>query len=180
MTIESVSQAIALLDNVRENATVREAAIRYLAKDPTPAVIARLVQALQDDEFSVRWEAATAVAQQGEAGVLEVLKALTHAEQVGDPRLRECAYHILHSHTASVPVPIADLLAALHGGTAADIASLVEASRVLRAYEKFRAVKEQTAIESPVTGITRPSSSSPKYGPAQLTGRLGRLGSHRF
>jgi hypothetical protein len=180
MAIESVSQAIALLDDVRENAIVREAAIRYLARNSTPAVMTRLVQALQDDEFSVRWEAATAVAQQGEAGVLEVLKALTHAEQVGDPRLRECAYHILHSNTASVPVPIADLLVALHGGSAADIASLVEASRVLSAYETYRTVREQPAIESPVTGTTCPSSSRPKYAPAQLTGRLGRLGSHRF
>jgi hypothetical protein len=180
MMITSQTQAMELLDDVRENATLREAAIRYLARDPAPAVIARLVQALQDDEFSVRWEAATAVAQQGEAGVLEVLKALTDGERVGDPRLRECAYHILHNNTASVPMPIAELLVALHGGPAADITSLVEASHALRAYEKYRAVKEQAAIKSLVTGTTRLSSLSPKYGPAQLTGRLGRLGSHRF
>jgi HEAT repeats len=178
MVISSSVQAMEILDDVREDAAVREAAIRYLAEDPTPVVIARLVQALQDDEFSVRWEAATAVAQLGEAGMLEVLKALTDGNRVGDPRLRECAYHILHTNTATVPMPIAELLVALHEGPAADITSLVEASRALRAYEKYRAVKQPSATESPVTGTTRPGSSSPKYGPAQLTGQLSRLNGH--
>ena len=42
-----------------------------------------------------------------------------------------------------------------NGGSAADIASLVEASHVLSAYETYRAVKKQAASELPVTGTTR-------------------------
>jgi HEAT repeat protein len=180
MMITSSKQAMEILDDVREEAALREAAIRYLAKTPTPAVIARLVQAMQDDDFSVRWEAASVFAQLGETAVLEVLKALTGSARVGDPRLRECAYHILHSNAASVPVPITDLLEALRGGPAADIASLVEADRVLRALEKYRSLKARDAGKPGETGATQTNILSLKYGPARLTGRLSRLGGHRF
>ena len=50
MMITSPAQAMERLDDVREEAAVREAAIRFLAEAPTPAVITRLVQALQDDD----------------------------------------------------------------------------------------------------------------------------------
>ena len=74
MVIMSSSQALAILDDYREAAGVREAAIRYLADRATPAVIARLVRALQDDDFGVRWEAANRLAQLGEPALLEALK----------------------------------------------------------------------------------------------------------
>jgi HEAT repeat protein len=179
MMITSPAQALAALDDNREHADVREMAVRYLADYPTPAVLARLSQALQDDDVGVRWEAATVLTQQGEPGLLEVLKALTDPKRVGDPRLREGAYHILHSSQATAPVPIAELLDALRG-PAADIASLVEADRVLRTLEKQRSVKAQAAAKSDATDTTPTNNLSPKYGPAQLTGRLGRLGGHRF
>ncbi len=176
MMITSAAQALAVLDNNREEAKRREAAVRYLGDHHTPAVIARLVQALQDDDVGVRWEAATALANQGEPALLEVLKALTDPKRVGDPRLRESAYHILHMNQAGVPVSIADLLDALKG-QAADIASLVEADRVLRAWEKYR-FKAQAAGKPGTTGATPTSILSPQYGPARLTGRLGRLKGH--
>jgi hypothetical protein len=176
MIITSQEQAMEILNDIREDVTVRETAIRYLAKNPTPAVIARLVQALQDDDFSVRWEAADAVAQLGEAAVLEVLKALT-SERVGDPRLRECAYHILHNNIASIPVPMTELLKALHGGAAADITSLVEADHVLRELEKQHALK---TLAGKPGATTSPPASNPgaEYGSAHLTGRLSRLNGH--
>ncbi len=169
MMIASSVQAMEVLDDVREEAAIREAAIRYLAKGPTPAVITRLVQALQDDDTGVRWAAAEALTPLGLAALPEVLKALTDPQRVSDPRLRESAYHILHSDQASVPVSIAELLDALRG-QAADIASLVEANRVLRALNEYYAVK--AAREKSTSLINS------KYGPAQLTGRLGRLGGH--
>ena len=177
MKITSSAQAIDILDDEREVAAIREAAIRYLAKYPTSEMIARLVQALQDDDYGVRWEAATVLAQLGETALLEVLKALTDPRCVGDPRLRECAYHILHNNPTSMPVPIAELLDALRG-PAADIASLVEADRVLRMFEKYRSARAQASVKPSMMGIARTSLFTPGYGPAQLTGRLSRLGRH--
>jgi HEAT repeat protein len=152
MVITSTARALELLDNNREESSFREAAVHYLTNHSSPAVIVRLVQALQDDDVGVRWVAAMALAQLGEAALPEVLKALTDPVRVGDPRLREGVYHILHNNQRSVPVPITDLLAALKGPTAG-IATLVEVDRVIREYEKYRAVEEQAAIEPQVTGI---------------------------
>lgn len=178
MVITSTTQALELLDNNREGPAHREAAIHYLQDNPSAAAIERLVQALQDDDVGVRWEAAVALAQLGEVVLPEVLKALTDPKRVGDPRLRESAYYILHNLQASVPVPIAELLDALRG-PAPDIASLVEADRILLAFEKYRSVKARAAGEPRATGTARTSIFSPKYGPAQLTGRISRLGGHR-
>ena len=175
MMITSSAQAMEILDDVREEVTFREAAIRYLAKEPTPVVTARLVQALQDDDFSVRWEAANAVAQQGNVGVLEVLQALTDSTRASDPRLRECAYHILHLNTGLIPVSITELLDALHGGPAADIATLVEVDRVLRQWKKYRSTQASTSIKPGTTGAVQLSFLKSREGLAQLTGRLGRL-----
>ena len=162
MMITSQAQALDLLDDGRERAALREAAIRYLKAYPTSTVIARLVQALQDDDVGVRWEASTVLAQLGEIALPEVLRALTDPKRVGDPRLRDSAYHILHSNQAVVPVRIIDLLEALRG-PAADIASLVEANRVLRELRQQQSVKSPVPVKPEATGL------------AQLTGRLTRL-----
>ncbi len=179
MMITSVGQAIAVLDDDREEAGVREAAVRYLADYPTPKVIARLGQALEDDDVGVRWEAANMLARLGEPALLEVLKALTDPKRVDDPHLRESAYHILHNNQASVPVPVTDLLNALRGQVA-DITSLVEADRVLRAWQEYRLTKARAARKLGAGGATQPNILSPEYGAARLTGRLSRLGGHRF
>ena len=165
------------LDDVREEAAVREAAIRFLAEAPTPAVITRLVQALQDDDFGVRWTAATVLAQHGEPALREVLTALTDPQRVGDPRLRDCAYHILHNNPTSLPVSLQELLAALRG-PAADIAALVEADRVLRQLEQSRSARARAPIQPDTTATAQLNVLRLNYGPAQLTGRLSRLGKH--
>jgi HEAT repeat protein len=175
--ITSSTQAMEILDDVRADVTHREAAIRYLANEPTPAVIARLVQALQDDEVGVRWEAATVLAQYGTPALLEVLKALTDPKRVGDPRLRDSAYHILHLNQAAVPVSITDLLDALKG-QAADIASLVEANHVLRTWEKYQLAEARAARRAGTNDATKVNIPGPKYAPARLTGDLGRLAKH--
>jgi len=179
MMMTSAPQAMAVLDDEREKAGVREAAVRYLAEHPTPAVITRLVQTLQDDDVGVRWEAANVLAQLGEPAILEVLKALTDSKRVDDPHLRESAYHILHINQAAVPVPTADLLDALRGQVA-DISSLIEADRVLRAWAKHRSVKARAAGKPGTTDAAQTNLLRPQYGPARLTGRLGRLRGHWF
>ncbi len=173
----SVVQAIKTLDDLDSAVGAREAALRYLAERPTPAIIARIVQALQDDDFGVRWEAANVVTQLGEPALLEVVKALTDPQRVGDPRLREIAYHILHSQQLALPVPITDLLAALKG-PAADIASLIEADHVLNAIEKYRIAQLAAQLRN---NESEPANlRSWQYGRARLAGRLSHLTGHRF
>jgi HEAT repeat protein len=177
MVVTSVAQAMAVLADEREKAGVRETAVRYLAEHPTPTVITRLVQTLQDDDVGVRWETANVLAQLGEPALLEVLKALTDPKRVDDPHLRESAYHILHINQAAVPVPTADLLDALRGQVA-DISSLVEADRVLRAWAKHQSVKARAAGKPGTTDAAQTNLLNPQYGSARLTGRLGRLRGH--
>ena len=110
-----------------------------------------------------------ALAQLGEPALREVLKALTDPQRVDDPRLRESAYHILHVTQAAMPVPLTELLEALRG-PAADVASLVAAHRVLHALRQHQSQK--TSVGNPL------SISGKEYGPARLTGQLGRLNGH--
>ncbi|HSD85782.1 MAG TPA: HEAT repeat domain-containing protein [Anaerolineae bacterium] len=174
----SSAQALAILDDYREAAEVREAAIRYLADRATPAVIAHLVRALQDDDFGVRWEAANRLAQLGEPALLEVLKALTDPQRVDDPRLRDSAYHILHVTHAKMTVSTDKLLEALKG-PAAEIASLVAAYWVLRALKEKQS--EKTLAGKVGTATTRPPSMpSEEYSSARLIGQLSRLNRHHI
>ncbi|MFN8596516.1 MAG: HEAT repeat domain-containing protein [Anaerolineae bacterium] len=176
--IESLEEALKLLDDVREAPAQREAAVHYLGDHSSPQVIVRLVQALQDDDFGVRWEAALTLTQLGEPAVIEVLKALADPKRVDDPRLREGAYHILRNGTLPAALNVTDLLTALRG-QAADISSLVEAYRLLCEIDHVRLVeKAQESMHSRPSPGLRPFLLGPQYGSAQLTGRLSRLGIH--
>ena len=134
--IYSVEQAIEILSDPLEDQLFREQAIRYLSYHPSEKVINKLVWSLQDDEFGIRWEAAIILAQLGEKALPVLLKALTDPEKVGDPRLREGAYHVLHyNRDPSYAINITQLMHALKG-PAADIASMREAGRILAQIEK--------------------------------------------
>ena len=129
--IYSVEQAVEILSDQLEDQLLREQAIRFLSYHPSEEVINKLVWTLQDDEFGIRWEAAVTLAQLGEKALPELLKALTDPDRVGDPRLREGAYHILHhNRDPFYGVNISRLLQALKG-PAADIASMKEAGRIM-------------------------------------------------
>lgn len=131
MQIQSEAQALAMVSDVRNDPREREAAIRFLADQPSPRAIQQLVQRLEDSDFGVRWEAAAALAQIGEAALPELLKALVDPWRVADPRLREGAYHALHyNHSPEVIGLTRELMIALKG-PAADIATLEAASSVL-------------------------------------------------
>jgi HEAT repeat protein len=132
MVIASLDQAVKVLDDRRQSVANREAAARYLAKNPSPQVMGRLVQALQDDDFGVRWAAAEALVKLGPDILPPILEALTDRERAGDPRLRDSIYHVLHRAQASMPVPVAPLMAALKA-PGADIAAIQEAGRLLQA-----------------------------------------------
>ena len=134
--IHSIEQALEILDNPLEDQLLREQALRYLSYHPSEEVINKLAWALQDDEFGIRWEAAITLAQQGEKALPELLMALTNPDRVGDPRLREGAYHVLHyNRDPFYGVNITQLLQALKG-PAADIATMKEAGRILAQINK--------------------------------------------
>jgi HEAT repeat protein len=130
MNILSSEQALSILDARQSLVGEREAAARFLRKNPDPRAVPRLVQALQDEDFGVRWAASEALGQLGVPALEAVLRALADPDRVGDPRLRESAYHMLHLNP-DWPVPVKALMACLKG-PAPDLASLEEAARLLQ------------------------------------------------
>jgi hypothetical protein len=86
---------------------------------------------------------------------------------------------ILRYSQAAQSTDVAALLDALRG-PAPDIASLVEAHRLLRQIEKQRAGQAPTTQRVMSPDMPRKLNFNPKYGLAHLTGRLSRLGSHRI
>ncbi len=135
MNIESATQAYQILDDVTQEEHAREAAVKFLAGQASPPAIQRLVRAMQDDDFGVRWEAAAVLARLGSAALPELLKALTDPHRVSDLRLRESAYHMLHYNSdPNVQRQAAPLMKVLKG-PAADINTMVEANRLLAQIE---------------------------------------------
>jgi HEAT repeat protein len=130
MNIVSSNQAVNILDSPSNPVAEREAAARYLEKNPEPRAVPRLVRALQDDDFGVRWAASEALAQLGETALEAVLQTLIDPDKVGDPRLRESVYHMLHMGQ-KWPVSVKALMVSLKG-PAPDLASLEEAAHVLQ------------------------------------------------
>lgn len=136
MVLSSENDAIEILDRENVSSLEREDAVRYLAYQPSDRAIRRLVKALQDHDFGVRWEAAASLAKLGDRGLHEMLKALVDPERVGDPRLREGAYHMLHyNRSDKLPVPTKELMLALKG-PAPDISTMEEAGKLLHIIEQ--------------------------------------------
>lgn len=136
MGITSETEALQVLDDNHKENLEREEAVRYLAEIPKKTVIERLVQALQDDDFGVRWEASVALSKLGKKGLPILLRALMDPQRVGDPRLRRGAFRVLKGMEMSSRPPSADrLMEALHG-PAADIVSMEEAYKVFCEVEK--------------------------------------------
>ena len=136
MDYTTIDQAIEVLNDSTQNYHEREGAVRFLGGHPSQQAIDHLVRALQDDNFDVRWEAAVSLTHLGEAALPELLTALTDPHRVGDPRLREGAYHILHyTQDPPLPVPVGDLMNAMKG-PAAGVATIEEAGRLLELLRK--------------------------------------------
>ena len=128
---QSDSEAIAVLNQPELDTLLREDAVHYLGHHLSPRGLESLVQALEDDEFGVRWAAAVALSQQGEAALPTLLRALM--ERGGDsPLLREGAYHVLHYNaSATVHALSQELMQALKG-PAAGISAAEAAYKLLQ------------------------------------------------
>jgi HEAT repeat protein len=132
MEIKSETEAVQILDDSFRESLDREEAVRFLAQTRNEKAIERLVQALQDDDFGVRWEASVVLARLGNKALPNLLKALMDPKLVGDPRLRRGAFRVLHHmQSASRPRSVGKLMKALRS-PAADLVSMEEAYVVFR------------------------------------------------
>lgn len=134
MNMQSISQALAVLDDTRQDYRTREQAVHDLSGHPTPQTAERLVQALEDEEFGVRWAAAVALIQMGKIALPALLRALT--QRPDSVWLREGAHHILHyTGDAKIRQQTAGLLEALKG-PAAQLSTAQTAYAILQSLEK--------------------------------------------
>lgn len=133
MKPQSEAEALALLENSSLSNLERKEAIHYLAENLNPPVVRKLVDTLEDHEFSIRWAAAKALAHAGEQAWTPVLRKLVAAG--GDGRVREVAHHVLNKNASTrVQKESQNLLKAMKG-PAADMATPQAAYELLREIE---------------------------------------------
>ena len=129
MSGESIQEALAVLDDATRPAMEREQAAHKLAETPAPEVVGRLVAALEDEESGVRWAAAAALIDCGEAALVPLLNALV--AQADSTWLREGAHHVFSStRSLKVQQVTADVVKALKG-PASSVATTEAAVRAL-------------------------------------------------
>ena len=129
MSGEAIQETLAVLDDTTRPAMEREQAAHKLAETPSPEVVERLVAALEDEESGVRWAAAAALIDCGDAALTPLLHALI--SQADSTWLREGAHHVF-SNTRSLKVQqaTADVVTALKG-PASGVATTEAAVRAL-------------------------------------------------
>jgi HEAT repeat protein len=117
MSNQSPEALLAVIDSAGSSSLDREGAIHQLKEFPTPAVIDRLIRALEDDDSGVRWAAATTLIEFGKAAAAPLLRTLV--EKNDSVWLREGAYRVFHdTHDATVQALTADVVKALKGPAA--------------------------------------------------------------
>ena len=133
MSGEAIQEALAVLDDTTRLAMEREQAAHKLAETPSPEVAERLVTALEDEESGVRWAAAAALIDCGDAALTPLLHALV--SQADSTWLREGAHHVF-SNTRSLKVQqaTANVVKALKG-PASGVATTEAAVRALMALQ---------------------------------------------
>jgi HEAT repeat protein len=132
VAIKDEKEALEVLDNFENSTSEREEAARYLEENPSEDAIQRLIKALTDDDFGVRWASSTALTKLGDHALPALLQALINDPS---PRMRESAYHVLHynyslwiqSHSKPLMDAIKDL--------APDVTTPKAAYQMLREFE---------------------------------------------
>ncbi|MGD8603019.1 MAG: hypothetical protein PVF49_00465 [Anaerolineales bacterium] len=88
-----LNEAISIVRDPNEAAKKREDWMWYLEKDASERSIQTLVAALTDDDFGVRWVAATALTRLGDKAIPFVLEEIIQHFTL---KLRDSVYHVLH------------------------------------------------------------------------------------
>ncbi len=132
--IESTQQAIAILADGHRAEAERERAIHYLETDPSPEAITALVNALETDDYGVRWAAGKALAHMGKPALPILLHALIN--RCDSQRLRTGACQVLNENSSPwVREHSQDVVKTLRGRWAGDIPTMQAAQRFLSALE---------------------------------------------
>ena len=117
MSNQSPEALLAIVDGARQSEIDREGAIHQLKDFPTEAVIARLIQALEDSDSGVRWAAASTLIEFGDPVARPLLHTLV--EKNDSVWLREGAYRVFHdTRSAKIQAATADVVKALKGPAA--------------------------------------------------------------
>ena len=127
-------EALYNLNHPSRDVYTREEAVRQLAEDPTHADLLRLAQALEDQQFGVRWEAAVQLANLGDEALPPLLHILVTQHE--STWLREGAHHVCYySRSARVRSETQALQKALRG-PAAEVAAADAAVKLLRTWDE--------------------------------------------
>ena len=117
MSNQSPEALLAIVDGARQSEIDREGAIHQLKDFPTEAVIARLIQALEDSDSGVRWAAASTLIEFGDPVARPLLHTLV--EKNDSTWVREGAYRFFHdTRSAKIQAATADVVKALKGPSA--------------------------------------------------------------
>ena len=133
-TTLSSEEALQVLDSATRSAQEREEALHILAKDPIPAHIDRLIQALEDRQLGVRWEAAVALAKLGNLAVVPLLRALIY--QHDSAWLREGAHHVFSACSDPDICKRTEALRQALRGSAPEVATTDAAFKVLQSLDQ--------------------------------------------
>lgn len=144
MEFQRVEDALRVLEDITLDSAAHEEAVEFLYHMNEDEEIEQLVEALRNDDFGIRWEAADLLSLMGRRAFPAILEGLLDPVKAGDSRFRESIYHILHlNHDVLLKVDAAPLIQALKG-PAADLNAMQEAHRLLMKervrsrYKKFR------------------------------------------
>lgn len=130
MRFHSTTEAIAALQDTSRAEAERSAAIHFLADNLTPESIDILAQALTDDNFGVRWAAATALSTAGRVAFKPILRVVVaHGTTAA---VREAAYHALCDSTDPQVRAASQKLMKAMKGAGADAAAPQLAFQLLR------------------------------------------------
>lgn len=133
MTFKRIDEALKAMDD-RSHPELQKVAREYLMNLEDPEDIRRLVAELQNDNFSIRWEAAHVLSMMGEKAFPALLQALMDPKLVGMISVRNGISHILHANAdPHIRILAEPLLAALKG-PAPDIRAMVEAHHLFQKY----------------------------------------------
>jgi HEAT repeat protein len=127
--INSVMDAIAILQDLHLPELEREEATHYLQAHPTPQAIRALVATLEDDDCGVRWACGAALAMLGEDALPILLEAL--ADPNNSRRLRDSARHVLYYNIDPQVQQITHSLFQALRGPAAQLETMEIAFRLL-------------------------------------------------
>ncbi len=130
MPFQNIHEAIAVLDDTSRSVLEREQAIYYLERHPEPQAIQRIVQALEDPDFGVRWTAAVALARLGRRALRHILQALV--EKPDSVWLRWGAHHALYYSADRWVRETTQRLQEAMRGLAADLSTEVVAAQLLQ------------------------------------------------